>query len=29
MKATLKNGDGTIVLDKDSPIAELFYGSAE
>jgi len=25
MKATLKNGDGTIVLDKDSPIAELFY----
>ena len=25
MKATLKNGDDTIVLDKDSPIAELFY----
>ena len=26
VKATLKNGDNTIVLDKDSPIAELFYG---
>lgn len=26
IKATLKNGDNTIVLDKDSPIAELFYG---
>ena len=25
MKATLANGDDTIVLDKDSPIAELFY----
>lgn len=25
IKATLKNGDNTIVLDKDSPIAELFY----
>ena len=25
VKATLKNGDNTIVLDKDSPIAELFY----
>ncbi len=25
MKATLKNGNNTIVLDKDSPIAELFY----
>ena len=25
MKVTLENGDGTIVLDKDSPIAELFY----
>ena len=25
MKATLKNQDNTIVLDKDSPIAELFY----
>lgn len=25
MKATLKDGDNTIVLDKDSPIAELFY----
>ena len=25
MKTTLANGDGTIVLDKDSPIAELFY----
>ncbi len=29
MKATLGNGQNTIVLDKDSPIAELFYGSAE
>ena len=25
IKATLKDGDTTIVLDKDSPIAELFY----
>ena len=25
VKAILKNGDNTIVLDKDSPIAELFY----
>lgn len=25
VKATLKNGDNTIVLDKSSPIAELFY----
>lgn len=25
VKATLKNGDNTIVLDKDSPIAKLFY----
>lgn len=25
VKATLKNGKNTIVLDKDSPIAELFY----
>ena len=25
VKITLKNGDNTIVLDKDSPIAELFY----
>ena len=25
IKATLKNGDNTIVLDKDSPIAENFY----
>lgn len=25
VKATLKSGDNTIVLDKDSPIAELFY----
>lgn len=25
MKATLKNGENTIVLDKTSPIAELFY----
>ncbi len=25
IKATLKGGDNTIVLDKDSPIAELFY----
>ena len=25
MKETLKNEDNTIVLDKDSPIAELFY----
>ena len=26
VKATLKNGQNTIVLDKDSPIAKLFYG---
>lgn len=26
VKATLKNGENTIVLDKDSPIAKLFYG---
>lgn len=26
IKATLKNGNNTIVLDKDSPIAEMFYG---
>lgn len=26
IKATLKNGENTIVLDKDSPIAKLFYG---
>lgn len=25
IKATLKNGENTIVLDKDSPIAEIFY----
>ena len=25
VKVTLNNGDNTIVLDKDSPIAELFY----
>ncbi len=25
IKATLKDGENTIVLDKDSPIAELFY----
>ena len=25
VKATLKDGENTIVLDKDSPIAELFY----
>ena len=25
VKATLANGENTIVLDKDSPIAELFY----
>lgn len=25
IKTTLKNGENTIVLDKDSPIAELFY----
>ena len=25
VKKTLKNGENTIVLDKDSPIAELFY----
>ena len=27
VKATLKNGENTIVLDKDSPIAEIFYGN--
>lgn len=26
VKATLKNGENTIVLDKNSPIAEIFYG---
>lgn len=26
IKATLKNGENTIVLDRDSPIAKLFYG---
>lgn len=26
VKATLGNGENTIVLDKDSPIAEIFYG---
>jgi membrane protease subunit HflC len=26
IKATLKNGENTIVLDQDSPIAKLFYG---
>jgi len=25
VKITLKNGENAIVLDKDSPIAELFY----
>ena len=25
VKATLKDGDNTIVLDKNSPIAEIFY----
>lgn len=25
VKATLKNGENTIVLDKDSPIAKIFY----
>ena len=25
VKATLKGGDNTIVLDKNSPIAEIFY----
>lgn len=25
VKATMKNGENTIVLDKDSPLAELFY----
>lgn len=29
MKATLKNQDNTIVLDKDSPIAQLFYQGAD
>ena len=28
IKATLGTGQNTIVLDKDSPMAELFYGSA-
>lgn len=27
VKATLKNGENTIVLDKDSPIAEMFYAN--
>lgn len=27
VKATLKEGENTIVLDKDSPIAEIFYGN--
>ena len=27
VKATLKNGENTIVLDKDSPIAEIFYAN--
>lgn len=26
IKATLKDGENTIVLDKDSPVAEIFYG---
>ena len=25
IKATLKDGENTIVLDKESPIAEIFY----
>ena len=25
VKSTLKDGDNTIVLDKNSPIAEIFY----
>ena len=29
VKATLKNGENTIVLDKDSPIAELFYSQTQ
>lgn len=29
MKATLKNQDNTIVLDKESPIAQLFYQGAD
>lgn len=29
MKTTLKNHDNTIVLDKDSPIAKLFYQGAD
>lgn len=29
MKTTLKNQDNTIVLDKDSPIAQLFYQRAD
>ncbi len=29
IKATLGNGENTIVLDKESPIAELFYSKAE
>ncbi len=29
VKATLGNGENTIVLDKDSPIAQLFYGNPE
>lgn len=29
VKATLANGERTIVLDKDSPIAELFYGKED
>ncbi len=29
VKATLGTGENTIVLDKDSPIAELFYSKAE
>ena len=27
VKATLKKGENTIVLDKNSPIAEIFYGN--
>lgn len=29
IKATLGSGENTIVLDKNSPIAELFYGAGE
>ena len=29
IKATLKNGNNKIVLDKDAPIAEIFYGSVD